>query len=66
VFLALREDLGHRGPYSSRHARGDLPAARILVRPDGYVRWATDDSEAEVPEFARVSELRVTIASTTR
>ncbi|WUJ74266.1 FAD-dependent monooxygenase [Kribbella soli] len=45
---------------------GDLPAARILVRPDGYVRWATDDSEAEVPGFALVSELRVTMASTTR
>ncbi|WP_432885769.1 FAD-dependent monooxygenase [Kribbella sp. CA-245084] len=43
-----------------------LPAARILVRPDGYVRWATDEPEAEVPEFARVSELRVTVASTTR
>ncbi|MER7246271.1 hypothetical protein [Kribbella sp. NPDC000426] len=29
----------------------DLPAARILVRPGGYVRWATDDAEAEVPGF---------------
>ncbi|MFI5691879.1 FAD-dependent monooxygenase [Kribbella sp. NPDC051586] len=45
---------------------GDLPAARILVRPDGYVRWATDDPAAEVPEFLRVSDLRVTMASTSR
>ena len=26
-----------------------LPAARILVRPDGYVQWATDDPDAVEP-----------------
>lgn len=45
---------------------GDLPAARILVRPDGYVRWATDDPEAAVPQIGRVSDQRVTTASTSR
>ncbi|MER7246272.1 FAD-dependent monooxygenase [Kribbella sp. NPDC000426] len=29
----------------------DLPAARILVRPDGHVQWATNDPNAEVPGF---------------
>ncbi|HEY3555929.1 MAG TPA: FAD-dependent monooxygenase [Kribbella sp.] len=38
-----------------RHVRldaaqdGELPAARILVRPDGYVHWATDDPNAVEP-----------------
>ena len=45
---------------------GDLPAARILVRPDGYVRWATDDPAAAVPQIGRVSDQRVTTASTSR
>ncbi|TDW18511.1 FAD-dependent monooxygenase [Kribbella kalugense] len=42
---------------------GELPAARILVRPDGYVRWATDDAESEVPEFPGV---RVTMGQLSR
>jgi 2-polyprenyl-6-methoxyphenol hydroxylase-like FAD-dependent oxidoreductase len=43
-----------------------LPAARILVRPDGYVRWATDDAEPAVPRIAGVSDRRVTMTSTNR
>jgi hypothetical protein len=45
---------------------GELPAARILVRPDGYVRWATDDPASEVPEIPGVSDLWVTVASPKR
>ena len=28
-------------------AAGDGPAAAMLIRPDGYVAWATDDSDVE-------------------
>lgn len=54
---------------SGRHVLlegGELPAARILVRPDGYVRWATDDPGSEVPGIPGVSDLWVTVASPKR
>lgn len=41
---------------SGRHVRlelsGWVEAARVVVRPDGYVLWASDDPAAEFPALA--------------
>jgi hypothetical protein len=33
---------------------GDLPAAAVLVRPDGYVAWASSAAEPDLDELGGV------------
>jgi 2-polyprenyl-6-methoxyphenol hydroxylase-like FAD-dependent oxidoreductase len=54
VVAAVTSDVAQRITVAAGSLVGDVPATALLVRPDGYVAWASSASKPEVDGLRRV------------
>ena len=54
VVAAASSDVAERITIAAGHAVGDISATALLVRPDGYVAWASSASEPDADELRDV------------
>ena len=63
VVAAAMTDIADRLTIAAGRPIGDVAATAVLVRPDGYVAWATSDSgSADTPDTRDIEELRRVLA----
>jgi hypothetical protein len=54
VVAAADTDIADRLTVVAGRPTGDVPATALLVRPDGYVAWASSAPEPEIHDLRRV------------
>jgi hypothetical protein len=61
---AASADVAERITVAAGRPIGDVPATALLVRPDGYVAWASSATEPEVDDLRGVLRRGFGIATT--